>query len=272
MAIPKIIHYCWLSNDPIPEKLQKSMASWKDKLDGYEFVLWNFDRFDINSSIWVKQTFAAKQYAFAADYIRLFAVYNHGGIYLDMDVEVIKPFDDLLDFDIMLAVENDNTGGIEAGCFGAEKGHPYIKKCLDYYDNRKFVKLFVAPFLMKSIKDKYFGKADYHIHSADYFTAKDQKTGFVNRTKNTYTIHHFAGSWIADKDKKAGINQWYFFEKYGNDEFLVDLFDKLQNNSPKKMPLKQLWKIVVERTAKKIIGKRLMDLTRNVRLKIQYDI
>jgi mannosyltransferase OCH1-like enzyme len=271
MSIPKIIHYCWLSNDPIPETLQKSMSSWT-QLEGYEFILWNFDRFDINTSIWVKQAFEAKQYAFAADYIRLYSVYHYGGIYLDMDVEVVKPFDDLLGADIMLAVEDNDSGGIEAGCFGAAKGHPYIKKCLDYYNNRNFKKLFVLPFLMKSIKDKYFGKEEYNIHAADYFTAKNQKTGFINITKNTYTIHHFAGTWVPDKDKQVGVNQWQFFEKYGNDEFLVELFEKLKNNYPNRMPLKQLWKIVVQRTVKKVVGKRLMDLSRNIRLKIQYDI
>jgi mannosyltransferase OCH1-like enzyme len=271
MSIPKIIHYCWLSNDPVPEKLQKCMSSWKDKLKGYEFVLWNFDRFDINSSIWVKQAFEMKQYAFAADYIRLYAVYNYGGIYLDMDVEIVKPFDDLLDFGIMLAVENNDTEGIEAGCFGAEKGHPYIKKCLDYYKNRKFKKLFVLPFLMKSIKDKYFNKLDYDIHSSDYFTAKSLNTGFINITENTYAIHHYASSWIPDKDK-AEIGKWAFFAKYGDDKFLVDFFYKMENNFPHRMPLKKLYKIVITRTIKKLLGKKLMRLTKNIRLKIQYDI
>ena len=82
--IPKIIHYCWLSNNPIPSKLQEYMESWKKQLPDYEFILWNFERFDINSSIWVKQAFEAKKYAFAADYIRLFAVYHYGGIWIWM--------------------------------------------------------------------------------------------------------------------------------------------------------------------------------------------
>jgi mannosyltransferase OCH1-like enzyme len=271
MAIPKIVHFIWL-NDPIPEKFQKNISSWKDNLKGYEFVLWNFDRFDINSSIWVKQAFEMKQYAFAADYIRFYAVYNYGGIYLDIDVEVIKPFDDLLDSDIMLAVENDESEGIESGCFGAEKGHPYIKKCLDYYKNRKFKKLFVLPFLMKSIKEKYFNKSDYNIHASDYFTVKSWKTGFIHITENSYAIHHYAGSWIPEIDKKAGTNKWLFFEKYGDDKFLVDFFHNLENNFPQKMPLKKLLKIVITRTIKKLLGKKLMRLTKNIRLKIQYDI
>src|SRR5574344_1400117 len=94
--IPQIIHYCWLSNDPYPAELVGYMETWKKMLPDYEFILWNFDRFDISSSIWVKEAFNAKKYAFAADYIRCYALYNYGGIYLDMDVEVIKPFDDLL--------------------------------------------------------------------------------------------------------------------------------------------------------------------------------
>ena len=94
--IPKIIHYCWLSGDEIPEKLQLCMASWKKFLPEYEFMLWDLDRFDINQILWTKQAFESKKYAFAADYIRLYAIYTYGGIYLDMDVEVLKSFNPLL--------------------------------------------------------------------------------------------------------------------------------------------------------------------------------
>lgn len=94
--IPKIIHWCWLSDDPIPDKLQHYMESWKKFLPDYEFIHWNFDRFPKGKSIWVDQAFEAHKYAFAADYIRLYALYNYGGFYLDMDVEVLKSFDTLL--------------------------------------------------------------------------------------------------------------------------------------------------------------------------------
>lgn len=79
--IPKTIHYCWLSGDPIPQDLLRCMESWQRVLPDYEFKLWNFNVFPKNSSLWVKQAFDAKKYAFAADYIRLYAVYNYGGIY-----------------------------------------------------------------------------------------------------------------------------------------------------------------------------------------------
>ena len=117
--IPKIIHYCWLSNDPIPQKLKECMETWKEKLPDYEFILWNFDRFDKNSSIWVQQAFDNKKYAFAADYIRLFAIYNYGGIYMDMDIEVLKDFESLLNQNLMIAYENpEKTGKIPGGTFG----------------------------------------------------------------------------------------------------------------------------------------------------------
>ena len=84
--IPKIIHYCWLSNDPYPAKIQHCINSWKKKLPGYEIKLWNLQNFPLEKSEWVKQAFEAKKYAFAADYIRCYALYTYGGIYLDSDV------------------------------------------------------------------------------------------------------------------------------------------------------------------------------------------
>ena len=86
MSIPKIIHYCWLSGDPYPELVQFCMQSWKEKLPDYDFVLWDKSHFDIHSVPWVEQACSAKKWAFAADYIRLYALYNYGGIYLDSDV------------------------------------------------------------------------------------------------------------------------------------------------------------------------------------------
>jgi mannosyltransferase OCH1-like enzyme len=204
--IPKIIHYCWLSGDAVPEILQTHMKSWQEKLPGYEFILWNFDRFDVNSSLWVKQAFAAKKYASAADVIRLFAVYHHGGIYLDMDVEVIKPFDDLLGNGIMLAYENNKSKTIEAGCFGSEKGHPFIKACHDYFYGKEFFPGviddgYTLPRVMKKIYTENSEFRRLPVYSEDYFTAKKFRTGIIETTKNTYAVHHFAGSWFSEQDK-----------------------------------------------------------------------
>lgn len=138
--IPKIIHYCWLSGDEVPENLKKCMDSWKKIIPDYEFVKWDFTKFDKSSSAWVSEAFDNRKYAFACDYIRLYAVYNYGGIYLDMDMEVLKRFDDFLNQQYMLAYERESCKGIEAGCFGAEPHSEYIKRCLDYYTDRHFIK------------------------------------------------------------------------------------------------------------------------------------
>ena len=207
--IPKIIHYCWLSNDPIPEKFQQCMKSWREKLPDYEFLLWNFDRFDINTSPWVKQAFDSKKYAFASDYIRLHAVYTYGGIHLDMDVEVVKPFDDLLFTDCMIAREDYNTTPhttirIEGACFGAVKGHPFIKQCLAFYRNRNFhpdkMYKYTMPDVMGAVLTTCF-KDTLKVLSPDYFSAKSVFTGIITTTENTRAIHHFTGSWGSPEEQ-----------------------------------------------------------------------
>ena len=204
--IPKIIHYCWLSNDPIPQQLKDCMDSWKKCLPDYEFRLWNFDRFDINSSIWVKQAFELKKYAFAADYIRLYAVYHYGGIYMDMDVEVVKSFNDLLDKDYILGYEKAEC--IEAGVFGAEPNSMWLKKCLDYYTDKAFVNsdgsLNTTPLpriMYKILKEGGLLDNELILFTPEILTAKSYATGKIHRTSKTYCIHHFAGSWITGKQK-----------------------------------------------------------------------
>lgn len=171
------------------------MKSWKEKLYDYEFILWDLNRFDLNRSLWVKQAFEAKKYAFAADYIRLYAVYNYGGIYMDMDVEVIKSFNDLLRNDYILGYEA--AKGLEAGVFGAPKKAPWVKEVLEYYTSKEFALpngLYndtPLPIIMDEVLN-----ADYITNKkivplpTDFLTAKSYKTGKITITPNTYTIHH----------------------------------------------------------------------------------
>lgn len=219
--IPKIIHYCWLSNNPIPEDMKTWMNSWK-KLHGYEFMLWNFNRFDINSSIWVKQAFEAKKYAFAADYIRAYALYHYGGIYMDMDVEVLKSFDELLDDDYLLAYESPL--GIEGGILGSAKGCPIFKKILDYYKDKAFINEdgsfntnpALPGIISKILKDNYQIKNDYqnkkpfdgktvYIYPWFYFTSRNYPHRAIETRSESFTIHHFAGSWYKEAKWKSLI-------------------------------------------------------------------
>lgn len=223
--IPKIIHYCWLSKDPYPANIQKCIDSWKRVLPDYEIMLWNLDRFDINSSIWVKEAYENKKYAFAADYIRIFALYTYGGIYLDSDVEVLKSFDDLLDLPYFIGKEN-TPSGIEAATIGCEKGFQLMKEMLQRYEGRHFVRangtldckplpfIFRAciesRFIYNAISDKIKFKKDEHIINVfpiDWFSPKTWDTQVLNITENTYSIHHFAASWVSVSTKKVSMRK-----------------------------------------------------------------
>lgn len=217
--IPKIIHYCWLSNDPVPADLRKYVDQWKKKLPDYEFIKWDFSKFDINKIFWVKEAYEKKKYAFACDFIRLYAVYNYGGIYMDMDIEVIKSFDPLLNQKYMFAYEGKRGNGIEAGCFGAEKGDFFLKLCLEYYKDRHFIKTdgsfdeFPLPQIMQNIVKEHH--IAYRFYTNDFFTAKSFNTGIITKTENTYCVHHFAGSWKNDMEKARIIELQRVSKKYG---------------------------------------------------------
>lgn len=212
--IPKIIHYCWLSNDPFPDNIQRCIDSWKKVLPDYELMLWNFDRFPRGKSKWVDQAFDSHKYAFAADYIRLYALYNYGGIYLDSDVEILKSFDELLYLPYFIGQEN-TPSGIEAATVGCEKGNILMKDMLDSYEGKDFIKPdggfedLPLPFIFrKCIEARYsynyiLDTKDFNnnpdvinVFPIDWFSPKHWKTRKLDVTNNTYSIHHFAGSWL----------------------------------------------------------------------------
>ena len=213
--IPRIIHYCWLSDDPIPAELNEYMNTWKKYLTDYEIIHWNFNRFPKEKSIWVKQAFEQKKYAFAADYIRLYALYHYGGIYLDTDVEVLKSFDPFLDAREMLCREIG--GDPEVAAFGVEKGCEWIKVCLDRYQNRPFIKedgsfdvlplpkviqntLIENGYIFRDIdypsSNHKFTNKEIPILPYEYFSPKSYSSGKLYKTELTVSIHHFKGSWL----------------------------------------------------------------------------
>ncbi len=202
MSIPKIVHYCWLSGDPYPELVQRCMQSWKEKLPDYELVLWDMSRFDISSVPWVEQACAAKKWAFAADYIRLYALYNYGGIYLDSDVEVLKSFNDLLDRECFFGREHtpdriENQDSIEAATFGAEKNLQFLKSVMAFYESHDFCEKngFLNTTTLPTVMARVLRDNPLEIFPMDYFSPKNTRTLALEMTKNTYSIHHFNGSW-----------------------------------------------------------------------------
>lgn len=193
--IPKIIHYCWLSGGEYPELTKKCLDSWKRVLPDYEVILWDMKKDNIGEVPWVKEAYAAKKYAFAADYVRFYALYNYGGIYLDADVEVVKRFDPLLKNNYFIGEEF--YGDIEAAVMGCEPGQEWVKCCLDYYKDRHFINskgkfdMRPVPLLVNEVVEKFKIK----IKPFSYFSPKNYYAGKIESNENTYTIHHFDGKW-----------------------------------------------------------------------------
>lgn len=194
--IPKIIHLCWLSGDPYPPLIAKCIESWQRVLHDYEIKVWNTSTFDVNSVCWVKEAFEKKKYAFAADYIRFYALYNYGGIYLDADVEMLKSFNPLLDNEYFIGEEAG--GDVEAAVMGAEKGLGWVKECLDYYKDRHFIEtdgsmnMRPVPLLINSKVESH----GLHILPYFYFSPKDYNIGKIDINDDTYCVHHFDGKWV----------------------------------------------------------------------------
>ena len=216
--IPKIIHYCWLSNDEYPEKIQYCINSWKKVLPDYEIMLWDLKRFDIESSEWCKQAFEVKKYAFAADYIRCFALYNYGGIYLDSDVEVLKSFDNLLSLPYFIGFDHSNQ--FEPAIMGYEPYNQVLKEMLVYYKDKSFINkdgtynVRPLPYVMEevvknhhkiisieNISDFIKDSKVFCIFPYEYFSPKRQDNLKIEKNKKTYSIHHFNASWYSPKQR-----------------------------------------------------------------------
>lgn len=213
--IPKKIHYCWFGRGQMPELAVNCINSWKKYLPDYELVLWNEDNFDINCNQYVKEAYESKKYAFVTDYVRLYALYHHGGIYMDTDVEVLKSLDEFLEHTAFTGCENDQM--CVTGTMASEKGHKWIEDLLKDYEYKKFIlpdgsfdktpntqmitELTINKYGWKPRNEHQVLKEGLNIYPFEVFCAKDWKTGKITSTSKTYTIHHFSGSWHTKNDK-----------------------------------------------------------------------
>lgn len=209
--IPKKIHYCWFGRGELTAKAKKCIESWKKYCPDYEIIEWNEDNFDIYQNEYTKKVYNEKKYAFLSDYVRLKVVYEYGGVYLDTDVEIIKPLDNLLDNKAYFGFEINEYVNTGLG-FGAEKGNLTVEVLLKEYDilldgtkdvigcpqlnTKGLVKLGL---LRNGQLQQLPGCIVYPV---DYFNPYDDPTGRLKKTKNTYSIHWYAKSWL---DKKTII-------------------------------------------------------------------
>lgn len=209
--IPKIVHYCWFGKSQKPEIVNKCIQSWQKVLSNYEIIEWNEENFDINSNEYVKQAYEAGKFAFVSDYVRLYALYNYGGIYLDTDVEVFKQFDNLLDNESIWGFEQENY--IATSTIGAAKGNKIIGEFLSLYKDRQFIKedgsyddFTNVAIVTKMLEEKglkmngEYQKIDgATFYPQTYFSPYDYINCRKFITDDTYCMHHFYKSWLPYK-------------------------------------------------------------------------
>lgn len=208
--IPKLIHYCWLSNDPYPEVIRQCIASWHKHLPDYQIKIWNMGSLDYNAIPFTRDALAQKKWAFVSDYVRLYALYHEGGIYLDSDVRAFGKLDTLLNNDFFSGLEMRDKEHtqiyMEAAIMGAIPGHPFVKECLDLYDKRSFIKedgaldLTPIPTILSEVLEKKYNwkREDKTQHLADGITVYATNLIANTNCKRTHSVklYHFnSRSW-----------------------------------------------------------------------------
>lgn len=227
--IPKIINYCWFGGNEIPEKDKKCIESWHKYCPDYEIKLWNEDNYDVSKVAYMREAYEAKKWGFVPDYARLDIIYNCGGIYLDTDVEIIKPIDELLYNTGFAAFEDGNSIALGLG-FGAEKNNELIKLNMEIYERMHFfnedgsMNKVASPVISKEVFEKYGFKCDntkqtvngFTIYPTDFFCPLDFRTNELIISDDTFSIHWYNASWFTERQKKEKRVEQNLRRKYGD--------------------------------------------------------
>lgn len=212
--IPKRIHYCWFGGNPLPEMAKKCIDSWKKYCPDYEIIEWNEHNFDINYNEYVQEAYEEKKWAFVSDVARLYALVTQGGIYMDTDVELIKPIDSLLNYEAISGFESEKR--IPTGLMGCIKGQELFSELLKSYDNEHFRKAdgslntttnvtritetcLKYGLILNNRKQTVNG---FTLLPNDYLCPKNAETRIIKITDNTLCIHHFDGSWLSQEARE----------------------------------------------------------------------
>lgn len=215
--LPKIIHYCWFGDNPLPDDAKEYIESWKLYCPDYEIREWNENNFNLKCCSYVEDAYKAKKWAFVSDYARFWILYYFGGIYFDTDVEMIKPIDDIIESGSFMGIEAGPKVLVAPGLgIGAEKGNEIMKEIVDYYNTQSFYeqdgsinKTTVVTRVSEILRKKgYKGTGEQEkvgnitIYPADYFCPMNYHNGKTMITSNTRTIHHYAETWHNPAEKK----------------------------------------------------------------------
>lgn len=242
--IPKIIHYCWFGGNPLPKSAQKCIASWKKYFPDYEIKEWNESNYDVNKVLYTKQAYKAKKYAFVSDYARFDILYTYGGVYFDTDVEVIRPFDEILkngafmgcEIDVNTAIDKNPGLGIAVAPglgIAATPGLSIYKEILNSYNNYRFINddgtyntttvvRYTTDILAKNGLRAVAGIqniADITIYPKEYFNPLDDTTGKLVVTENTHSIHWYSKTWLTKGEILRSKITKPFHRIFGNDCF-----------------------------------------------------
>ncbi len=196
--IPKIVHYCWFGKGAMPELAVKCIESWHKFMPDWEYVLWSEDNFDISSYQYTQEAYEAKKFAFVSDVVRLEALKKYGGIYFDVDFEVYKPFDDLLQNDAFAGFEGSKHNPVMMGVLGSVKGGRWVSQQLERYKPRHFIVdgqldlttnvKFITDWMIEHgfiPNGQEQDCANLHVYPVHYFSPR-LTTGEYKRTDSTY--------------------------------------------------------------------------------------
>ena len=245
--IPKMIHYCWFGGNPLDEKAIHCIESWRRFFPDYEIIRWDESNYDIHKHDFVQKAYNDRKWAFVSDVARLDVICQHGGIYFDTDVEVIKSYGDILEKSPVGFMGKDHQLYINTGLgFGAEKGHPLVKMLLDGYQHvdydeyKQNLAAIACPILAKKILSENGIVSvegiqkimDITIYPHEYFNPLDHMTGKLLKTENTHSIHWYSDSWNSEENRKVKKRlqrfRSIFGEKYG--EILFGIIESIRKN------------------------------------------
>lgn len=217
MSIPKIIHLCWFGRGDYPPLAELCIQSWKKLLPDYEIKIWNEDTFDVNCCAYTKAAYEAKRWAFVTDYVRLYALQQYGGVYMDTDLEVLRDFSTLLEGKSFVGSYIEG-GLISAGFLASVRNHPFVERLMSYYheESEKLNRGEMIEFIMNplifteiamedygfSLRENEFSHGDIRIYPLEYFMPYKKLTfgssyghWRFRLTDRTYAIHHDMSSW-----------------------------------------------------------------------------
>ena len=231
LIIPKIIHYCWFGGNPLPELAQKCIKSWEKYCSNYEIKRWDESNFDFNCCEYVREAYEEKMWAFVSDYARFKILYENGGVYLDTDVELIKPIDDIVEKGPFLGLEESDETNIALATglgFAANAGFDLLKEVLDDYHQSHFEKdkdgtyqtvvARVTKIVLKHgniYPDRITEVAGITIYPPEFFCPMSYYMNKINVTENTRSIHHYMASWTAPEVREIFKIKKYLSNKSG---------------------------------------------------------